>query len=114
MQKTQLEFVGYALNRGSNVCVILSIHVCCLVKYYSQSNWNETIFIICILGILDFIKRGAQAVSRFESVVNQIQKNENDMESKLQSIAMANLLKFPIPDKTNDLPGTTHTRMSFI
>ncbi|XP_063753564.1 dynein axonemal heavy chain 10 [Eleginops maclovinus] len=59
-------------------------------------NWKS-------LGINDFIKRGSQAVSKFESVVNQIQMNEKEIESKLQSIGMANLLKFPVPD--NDLPS---------
>lgn len=44
-------------------------------------------------------------VSKFETIVNQIQKNERDIDSRLQSIAMANLLKFPVPDKSNDLPG---------
>ncbi|XP_022608125.1 dynein heavy chain 10, axonemal [Seriola dumerili] len=61
-------------------------------------NWNS-------LGIPDFIIRGAQTVSKFESVVNQIQKNERDIDLKLQSIAMANLLKFPVPEKKKDLPG---------
>ncbi|XP_031164939.2 dynein heavy chain 10, axonemal [Sander lucioperca] len=61
-------------------------------------NWNS-------LGIADFINRGIKAVSKLELVVNQIQKNERDIESKLQSMVMANLLKFPVPDKSNDLPG---------
>uniref|UniRef100_A0A665V7Z7 Dynein heavy chain tail domain-containing protein n=1 Tax=Echeneis naucrates TaxID=173247 RepID=A0A665V7Z7_ECHNA len=61
-------------------------------------NWTS-------LGIPEFIRRATQAVSKFESVVNQIQKNETDIESKLQSIATANLLKFPVPVKTNELPG---------
>lgn len=58
-----------------------------------------------VLGIPDFINRGLQAVSKFELVVNQIQKNEKDIESKLQSIVMANLLKYQLPDKSNDLPS---------
>ncbi|XP_029296329.1 dynein heavy chain 10, axonemal [Cottoperca gobio] len=61
-------------------------------------NWNS-------LGITDFINRGVEAVSKFKIVVGQIQKNEKDIESKLQSIVMANLLKFPVPDQSNDLPG---------
>ncbi|TKS80370.1 Dynein heavy chain 10, axonemal [Collichthys lucidus] len=68
--------------------------------YYGSQrvNWNS-------LSIQDFINRGTQAVSKFESVVNKIQNNERDIESKLQSIEMANLLKFPVPDKSNDLPA---------
>lgn len=56
-----------------------------------------------VLGINDFIKRGSQSVSKFESVVNQIQMNEKEIESKLQVIGMASILKFSVPD--NDLPG---------
>nr|XP_046243361.1 dynein axonemal heavy chain 10 [Scatophagus argus] len=61
-------------------------------------NWNS-------LGIPDFISRGIQTVSKFESVVNQIQKKEKDIDSKLQSVVMANLLKIPVPDNSNVLPG---------
>uniref|UniRef100_A0A3Q3JRK8 Dynein heavy chain tail domain-containing protein n=1 Tax=Monopterus albus TaxID=43700 RepID=A0A3Q3JRK8_MONAL len=61
-------------------------------------NWNS-------LGISDFIKESIQAVSTFESVVSQIQKNERDIESKLQTMVTANLLQFPVPDKSNHLPG---------
>uniref|UniRef100_A0A673CHG9 Dynein axonemal heavy chain 10 n=1 Tax=Sphaeramia orbicularis TaxID=375764 RepID=A0A673CHG9_9TELE len=61
-------------------------------------NWNS-------LGIADFNNRGLQAVSKFEAVVNQILKNEKDIDSKLQTIVTANLLKFSVPDKVNDPPG---------
>lgn len=59
------------------------------------------------LGVCDFISRAIHTVSRFESIVVQIQKNEQDIESKLQSLVTANLLKFPVPDKSTDLPGET-------
>ncbi|XP_078791125.1 dynein axonemal heavy chain 10 isoform X3 [Oryzias latipes] len=61
-------------------------------------NWGSS-------GIADFISRGQKAVSNFETVLNQILKNERDIESKLQSIQTANLLKCPVPDKSNELPG---------
>ncbi|XP_054466216.1 dynein axonemal heavy chain 10 [Anoplopoma fimbria] len=61
-------------------------------------NWNS-------LGISDFIDRGTRAISKFELVVNQVQKNERDIDSKLQSMVTANLLKFQVPDKSNDLPS---------
>ncbi|XP_069565682.1 dynein axonemal heavy chain 10 [Brachyistius frenatus] len=62
-------------------------------------SWNS-------LGIPDFLSRSTQAVSKFESTVNQIHNNERDIESRLQSIVTANLLKFPLPDKSmNELPG---------
>lgn len=44
-------------------------------------------------------------MSKFESVVNQILKNEKDIESKLQSLETANLIKFPAQNKSNELPG---------
>uniref|UniRef100_A0A8D3BG74 AAA+ ATPase domain-containing protein n=1 Tax=Scophthalmus maximus TaxID=52904 RepID=A0A8D3BG74_SCOMX len=59
-------------------------------------NWKS-------LGIPEFIKECAQAVSKFQSVVNQIQMNERDINSKLQSMVMANLLKFPVPDKQSNI-----------
>lgn len=58
-----------------------------------------------VLGISDFISHGNQAVSKFKLVVSQVQKNERDIESKLQSIAMANLLKYQVPDNSKDLPS---------
>uniref|UniRef100_A0A3P8UAE7 Dynein axonemal heavy chain 10 n=1 Tax=Amphiprion percula TaxID=161767 RepID=A0A3P8UAE7_AMPPE len=64
----------------------------------TRINWNS-------LGIPEFIKQGIQAVSKFESLVSQIHNNEKEIDSKLQSLMMANLLKFPVPDKSNDLPG---------
>lgn len=66
------------------------------------------------LGITDFISRGIQAVSKFELIANQIQKNERDIESKLQSMVTANLMKFPVPDKSDDLPGRTNKRILII
>ncbi|XP_056113379.1 dynein axonemal heavy chain 10 [Rhinichthys klamathensis goyatoka] len=61
-------------------------------------NWN-------CLGIPQFIQRGNQATSKFESLVNQIQKNERDIDDKLKSIESANLFKFPTADKAGHLPG---------
>ncbi|XP_052412947.1 dynein axonemal heavy chain 10 [Carassius gibelio] len=61
-------------------------------------NWN-------FLGIPQFIQRGNQAASKFESLVNQIQKNERDIDDKLKSIESANLFKFPVADKNGYLPG---------
>lgn len=100
MQKTQLEFLGYGAYRSQNVYVGWFVHI---RGFSFKSDY------ICLgLGITNFISRGIQAVSKFESVVNQIQKNERDIESKLQSMVMANLLKFPVSDKSNDLPGRTN------
>ncbi|XP_041853005.1 dynein heavy chain 10, axonemal [Melanotaenia boesemani] len=61
-------------------------------------NWSS-------LGIPDFISQSFQVVSKFESVVSHTHINEKELDSKLQSILMANLLKFPVPDKSSDLPG---------
>ncbi|XP_060895064.1 dynein axonemal heavy chain 10 [Labrus mixtus] len=61
-------------------------------------NWYSS-------AIPDFINRGVKAVSKLESVVQQIHKNERDIESKLQFMVMANLLKCPVPENPKDLPG---------
>ncbi|CAG5923192.1 unnamed protein product [Menidia menidia] len=61
-------------------------------------NWSA-------LGIADFIRKGFQAVSKFETVVNQIRNNESDIESRLQSMVMANLFVYQLPDESRDLPG---------
>uniref|UniRef100_A0AAY4CET6 Dynein heavy chain tail domain-containing protein n=1 Tax=Denticeps clupeoides TaxID=299321 RepID=A0AAY4CET6_9TELE len=61
-------------------------------------NWNA-------LGIPEFITRGNQAASKFESLLNQIQKNARDIEAKLLSMETVNLFKLPTPDKTGHLPG---------
>ncbi|XP_066546047.1 dynein axonemal heavy chain 10 [Amia ocellicauda] len=65
---------------------------------YKRLNWNS-------LGISDYINRSTQAISKFESLVNQIQKNAQDINTKLQSIESANLFKFPVPSREGDLPG---------
>uniref|UniRef100_A0A3B4BIB4 Dynein heavy chain tail domain-containing protein n=1 Tax=Periophthalmus magnuspinnatus TaxID=409849 RepID=A0A3B4BIB4_9GOBI len=61
-------------------------------------NWKS-------LGIPEFISRGMQAVSKFESVVSQILKNEKDIEAKLQSLETANIIKFTMHSKSQELPG---------
>ncbi|CAL8251349.1 unnamed protein product [Boreogadus saida] len=70
------------------------------VMYFGSKklNWNS-------LGISDFITRGIQATSKFESLVVPIQRNEREIEAKLQAMEMANLFKFPSPDKCSQLPG---------
>uniref|UniRef100_A0A8C9TU55 Dynein axonemal heavy chain 10 n=1 Tax=Scleropages formosus TaxID=113540 RepID=A0A8C9TU55_SCLFO len=65
---------------------------------HKRLNWNA-------LGITEFINRGTQAISKFESLVNQIQHNKRDIDLKLQSIESANLFKFPVPAKSGSLPG---------
>ncbi|XP_057687718.1 dynein axonemal heavy chain 10-like isoform X2 [Corythoichthys intestinalis] len=61
-------------------------------------NWNS-------LAIADFISEANQELSKFESIVSQIENNELDIEAKLQSIMLANLLKCPAPEKTDLLPS---------
>ncbi|XP_067295015.1 dynein axonemal heavy chain 10 isoform X2 [Pseudorasbora parva] len=65
---------------------------------HKRLNWNS-------LGIAKFIQRGKQATSKFESLLNQIQKNERDIDDKLKTIESANLFKFPMADTTGHLPG---------
>lgn len=67
------------------------------------------------LGIGEFIGRGIQTVSKFESVVKHIQKYEQEIESILKSIVTAKLLKFPLkPDKSDELPGKTTVHAQII
>ncbi|XP_074525804.1 dynein axonemal heavy chain 10 [Halichoeres trimaculatus] len=61
-------------------------------------NWNSSV-------VPAFINQSVQAVSKLESVVKQIQKNEQEIEANLQYIGMTCLLKCPVPEKSNDLPG---------
>ncbi|EDV22455.1 uncharacterized protein TRIADDRAFT_50643 [Trichoplax adhaerens] len=60
-------------------------------------NWNS-------LGINDFITKCVQAISKFESLVHQIQKNAQDISSRLHMIENVKLFKsYPVqPD--NSLP----------
>lgn len=61
---------------------------------------------MCLVsGIQDFINQGLQNLSKFESLVKQILNNEKEIESKLQLIMMSNMLKFPAPDTSSDVPG---------
>ncbi|XP_027024931.2 dynein axonemal heavy chain 10 isoform X2 [Tachysurus fulvidraco] len=57
------------------------------------------------LGLSEFITKANQAISQFESLLNQIQKNEKDIEAKLQVIETANLFKFPVSERAGELPG---------
>ncbi|XP_053327864.1 dynein axonemal heavy chain 10 [Spea bombifrons] len=81
---------------------LLDRHIRDLLKVfrsgYRRLNWNS-------LGIGEYIARCTQAVSKFESLVHKIQKNANDIDSKLSAIESANLFKF-IPKKPGtDIPG---------
>ncbi|XP_058850532.1 dynein axonemal heavy chain 10 [Acipenser ruthenus] len=64
---------------------------------YTRLNWNS-------LGISDYISRSSQAISKFGSLVNQIQKNAQDIEAKLVSIESSNLFKFPVYENET-VPG---------
>uniref|UniRef100_A0A6I8PPI6 Dynein heavy chain tail domain-containing protein n=1 Tax=Ornithorhynchus anatinus TaxID=9258 RepID=A0A6I8PPI6_ORNAN len=65
---------------------------------YKRLNWNS-------LGIGDYIIRCSQAIGKFESLVHQIHKNAEDINSKLFLIETASLFKFPSPKSGNGLPG---------
>ncbi|KAL3856163.1 hypothetical protein ACJMK2_010948 [Sinanodonta woodiana] len=58
-------------------------------------NWNS-------LGIRDFCLKCEQAIAKFESLCNQVQKNSKDIAQRLQMIARANLFKQP-PMKYPDI-----------
>ncbi|XP_052801261.1 dynein axonemal heavy chain 10-like isoform X3 [Mya arenaria] len=61
-------------------------------------NWNS-------LGIKDYCHKCEQAIAKFESLVNQIQKNAKDIDQRLHMIENANLFKSPAPKYADHLPG---------
>ncbi|XP_061673976.1 dynein axonemal heavy chain 10-like [Syngnathoides biaculeatus] len=61
-------------------------------------NWNS-------LGIADFINEANEELSKFDSVVRQIEHIEIDIEAKLRSITTADLLKCPVPENADLLPS---------
>ncbi|XP_076453104.1 dynein axonemal heavy chain 10-like [Babylonia areolata] len=61
-------------------------------------NWNS-------LGINDFVVKCESAMAKFESLVNQIQKNARDINQRLNMIENCNLFKFPAPKAPDTLPG---------
>ncbi|KAG2470484.1 DYH10 protein, partial [Polypterus senegalus] len=65
---------------------------------YRRLNWNS-------LGISNYIDRCMQAIAKLESLVNQVKKNAQDIESKLLSIESANLFKFLVIHNGGSLPG---------
>ncbi|XP_069071115.1 dynein axonemal heavy chain 10 [Pleurodeles waltl] len=81
---------------------LLEDHIRELTKVFRSGhkrlNWNS-------LGIGDYISRCTQGVVKFESLVHQIQKNAQDIDTKLESIECANLFKFMQTELKHDLPG---------
>ncbi|MEE6504167.1 hypothetical protein FKM82_005082, partial [Ascaphus truei] len=65
---------------------------------YKRLNWNS-------LGIGDYIIRCSQAISKFESLIHQVQKSAKDIDSKLAVIESANLFKFMDMKPGAELPG---------
>ncbi|XP_021370512.1 dynein heavy chain 10, axonemal-like isoform X1 [Mizuhopecten yessoensis] len=61
-------------------------------------NWNS-------LGINDFVLKSGAAIAKFESLVNQIQKNAKDINQRLVMIENANLYKGPVPKYPDMLPS---------
>ncbi|XP_060580911.1 dynein axonemal heavy chain 10-like isoform X1 [Ruditapes philippinarum] len=61
-------------------------------------NWNS-------LGIKDYCHKCEQAIAKFESLVNQIQKNAKDINQRLVMIENANLFKSPPQKYPDTLPG---------
>ena len=47
-------------------------------------------------GISDFIGKCQQAIAKFESLVNQIQKNAKDINLRLKMMEDTDLFKYPI------------------
>ena len=47
-------------------------------------------------GISDFIAKCQQAIAKFESLVNQIQKNAKDINLRLKMMEDTDLFKYPV------------------
>ncbi|XP_050408300.1 dynein axonemal heavy chain 10 [Patella vulgata] len=60
-------------------------------------NWNS-------LGISDYVSKCQSAIAKFESLVNQIQKNARDIHQRLGMIENANIFRSPQP-KNDMLPS---------
>ena len=60
-------------------------------------NWNS-------LGISDYISRCDQAITKMESLVNQIHKNAHDIEVRLQLIELADVFRSPPLGTAGTLP----------
>lgn len=56
-------------------------------------------------GIADYITRCKQAIGKFESLVHQIHKNADDINSRLTLIESVNLFRFPIAKTEDGIPG---------
>lgn len=64
-------------------------------------------------GVSNFTAKANHAISQFESLLNQIQQNEKDIDAKLQAMESANLFKFTIPERAGELPGNGLPIFSF-
>ncbi|NXK85823.1 DYH10 protein, partial [Formicarius rufipectus] len=64
---------------------------------HKRLTWNS-------LGIGEFIVQCTQALGKLESLVHQIHNISEDISSKLLFIESANLFKFPLPKKGDELP----------
>lgn len=60
-------------------------------------NWNS-------LGITEYVTRCEQAIIKFESLVNQVQKNGSDIEERLHLIETVRLFQIPPTKAGCDLP----------
>ncbi|XP_070572584.1 dynein axonemal heavy chain 10-like isoform X2 [Ptychodera flava] len=65
---------------------------------YKRLNWNS-------LGISDYISRCEQALGKFESLVNQIQKNAQDIDQRLKIMEYADLFRGPPIRFADTLPS---------
>ncbi|XP_007489994.2 dynein axonemal heavy chain 10 isoform X1 [Monodelphis domestica] len=65
---------------------------------YKRLNWNS-------LGIADYLFRCKEATGKFESLVHQVHKNSEDIQSRIGYIEAINLFKYPGPKSDSELPG---------
>jgi hypothetical protein len=56
-------------------------------------------------GISDYITRCKQAIGKFETLVHQIHKNADDINSRLTLIESVSLFRFPVAKTADGVPG---------
>lgn len=71
----------------------------------ARNSRDGTKTLSLLQGIADYITRCKQAIGKFESLVHQIHKNADDIQSRLTLIESVNLFRFPVPKTEDTLPG---------
>ena len=69
---------------------------------------------MCVRAIQNILPFSLQAITKFESLINQIQKNSGDIEERLNMIQSVRLFKQPPPQPGCEVPEAKVAQMIFI